>query len=126
MKPSGKGSVFQPLVERGYIFTSEDVYLGKKGSLVSPSEKYVVKWFYTERDGAFVQIKCRVPWSIMFEYFDGTYFINCTQEVTVRSLESLYNALEKLRSEFKFMDRMEEKYYMLESVIFDGVKNLFL
>lgn len=106
----------QSLVDQGFVYTCEKVYLGKKGRLVFPDGNNIAEWFYTERDGIFTQIKCKKPYKILFEYSEGNYFINDDRESVFNSLTELKDNLERLRNELK-ANKHVNAYSRVESII---------
>ena len=115
-RESEETGVLHPLVDQGFVYTCKEVYLGKEGTLLSPDGNIIIKWFYTERDGMFVQINRRKPYKIMFEYADGNYFINDDREDIRQSMTALKDDLERLREEMKSHRRIDP-YGRMESIV---------
>ena len=115
-RASEERGAFQSLVNQGFVYTCEEVYLGKKGVLISPNGNIIVKWFYTERDGMFIQIKRKRPYKIMFEYSDGNYFLNDDREIIRQNITELKNNLERLRDEMESNSHINP-YNRMEGVI---------
>lgn len=114
----------QSLIEKGFIYTCEKVYLGKKGKLVSPDCNNIAEWFYTERDGIFTQIKRKKPYKILFEYSEGNYFINDDRENVCKSLTELKDNLDRLRNERKANNHVNA-YSRVESIISQTLARLW-
>ena len=100
-RASEESGAFQSLVHQGFVYTCEEVYLGKKGALTSPNGNWIVQWFYTERDGMFIQIKQKRPYKIMFEYSDGNCFLNDDRESIRQNMTEMKDNLERLRDEME-------------------------
>lgn len=114
-------SAFQEeLTNRGYSYSCKEVYLGKKGLLISPDGNIIIKWFFTERDGIYLQVKCKQPYRILFEYFDGSYFINDDREEIHIIMSESKLELDKLRKELMNYNR-ENAYCCLERVIMETI-----
>lgn len=115
-RESEEASVFQPLVDQGFVYNCEEVYLGKEGMLISPNGNIIINWSYTERDGIFIQIKRTKPYKIMFEYADGNYLLNDDRENLRQSMTELKDDLERLRDEIK-SNRRINPYDRMKGII---------
>ena len=111
---------FQPLIDQGYVYSCEEVYLGKKGKLISQDGNDVVEWFYTERDGIYSKIKRKDPWKILFEYTNGSFFINENREDVCKELSELKNRLDDLKNK-STNEQCEDTYLELERTIFPTI-----
>ncbi len=117
--------IIQLLVDQGFVYTCEEIYLGEKGRLVSPDGNIIAEWSYTQRDGISTQIKRKKPYKILFEYFEGNYFINDDRESVCKSLTELKDNLEMLRNEIKANNHVNS-YNRVESIILQIVVYLMI
>lgn len=81
----------QDFAELGFHYQVKETYLGFEGILDEIRGKLQIILSYTVRDGIFVNMKRTEPWQVLFEYSDGAYFTNCTNEFAhmIQSLENL-------------------------------------
>ena len=107
---------FQPLISQGYDYTCEQLYLGKKGTLLYPNRSIVIEWSYTQRDGIYVHIKRKDKYKVLFEYADGAYYINSRQTETLAQLSDLKEELDRM-SKSSQINRNADNYCKLEMII---------
>lgn len=88
---------------------------------MAPDRNATIKWFYTYRDGIFVQIKHLSPYSIVFEFCDGSYFINTKDERLQNFLKKIRDDLSNLRDKIK-RETCKHPYQELEGIIFARMK----
>ena len=88
---------FQPLIDRGFVYVYQEVYLGGEGEITSPDGNVVIAWTYTQRDGVFVHIKRKHPWRIIFDYCDGNCMCNNDQKIFESLIEALERSLNNLQ-----------------------------
>lgn len=105
------------LLSNGYNYTHRDIDFGEEGKLMTPDRNATIQWFYTYRDGIFVQIKHLSPYSIVFELFDGSYFINTKDESMQNFLKKFREDLSNLRDKIK-RGTCRYPYQELEGIIF--------
>ena len=98
-KTLDKSNAFQELINQGYTYISKDLYLGKEGKLASQDGNITLYWSYTVRDGLFFQAKRMKPFAILFELFDGSYYINDNRNDICKVFDSFRMELDKLRDE---------------------------
>ena len=100
--------IFDPLINIGFHYTCEDLYLGQKGILIFPNGNLIVHIEYTHRDGIMANLKKLKPWKVLFNYSDGGYYINIEQDNELYQVFFTYiNELEKLRQKIQGVHKLD-------------------
>ena len=104
------------LMYNGFNYTHRNIDFGEEGKLITPDLNTTIKWFFTVRDGIFVQIKHSSPYSIVYEYFDGSSIINTKSGNLQVFLKEFCDDLDNLRNEIN-NEMCKYAYRELEIII---------
>lgn len=108
-------STFMNLNNSDYSYTHE--YLGAKGIVNIHPQDLALHMSYSVRDGICVKLKRNRPYRVLFDYVDGTYYINDDSD---RGYFHLVEQLSALKEQTKTC-HYETVYQNLEEIMFGFV-----
>ena len=111
------------LISNGYNYTHGNIDFGEEGKLVTPDQNNIIKWFFTYRDGIFVQIKQLSPYRIVFEFSDGSSIINTTDGKMQDFLNRFRDDLDNFQNEIN-RKVCKDEYHELEKIVFIRAEEL--
>lgn len=76
-------------------YSTENVYLGRKGKVITNNGMQEISIYYSERDGIGWKLKNYKPYKILFDYNDGAYYINDTSAEKYTELILKLNLLKR-------------------------------
>ncbi len=115
-------SPFLNLNSPNCIYTYSRIYLGSKAKVYLCEKKMEFLFSFSVRDGILVKIKCNQPCRVIFDYVDGSYYINDNSNIDYKRLIELLSAI---RNE-TYKRHQQQTYDKLEKIMFDFISSQFM
>ena len=112
-------SPFSNLDNSSYSYSQ--VYLGVKGIVNIYSQDLVLSMSYSVRDGILVNIKKNRPYKVLFDYVDGSCYIN---DDSHKGYDHLVELLSTLKNQIKNRHHTSV-YENLEVIMFNFIANYY-
>ena len=103
-------------------YSYSQMYLGAKSKVMFAENEIEVLMSYSVRDGVLVKIKRNKPYRILFDYIDGTYFVNDEREHGYAQLVESLNFIKKESSNNHHM----KMYDSVEEIVYNFLKKNFV
>ena len=117
-KPKRKGeSPFTNLNSSNYIYTYSETYLGAKAKVFLCDSTTEFQFSFSVKDGILVKIKSNQPYRILFDYVNGSYYINDNDHTEYNRLVESLSAIKNDPSIHDY----SEMYTKLEEIMYDFI-----
>ena len=107
-------STFTVMDANKYEYVYSDLYLGSQGMIKILVKHVELSCSYSTKDGLFVNIQSKSPYRVLFNFIDGSYFINDTSKDQYYALISSLFELKNESSKYNYtcvFDRLESIMY---------------
>ena len=98
-------------------YTYTGIYLGSEAKVYLSDKKMEFFFSFSVRDGVLVKIKCNQPYRVLFDYVDGSYYINDNSNIDYKRLIELLSAVRNDTCKRHW----HETYDKLEKIMYDFI-----